>query len=352
MPVDVFAVGADEAGERDDGVVDPELESLAEQPLRELDERALAQVVGAGLEREADEADAAEPGGDDGVDDPPQVPLVRRQHALEQRHLDVGLPGRVDERTQILGQARAAEGEARLQVGGRDVQLRVADEDVHHVVGVETEGSGDDADLVREADLQRVEGVVGVLDHLRDAQRHAIDRRLDPLVERRDRVPARLVVLPDHGLGRVEEVGERAALAEELRVHREPEPVARFEPRLPGDRRADERLRRAGQAGRAQDDRVPSRSAAREAAPDRHGHPLDRVRPEAAVRPRRGPDADQREVGLGHGPLAVARGAEPAGAALGRDEIGQPRLQHRALAALDRGHLPLARVDREHLVAA
>ena len=72
----------------------------------------------------------------------------------------------IREGAHVLRQARAAEGEARLQVVGREVELRVLAEDVHHLVAVDAERLADVADLVGEADLQRVPGVVGVLHHL------------------------------------------------------------------------------------------------------------------------------------------------------------------------------------------
>ena len=44
---DVVAVGARELGQVDVAVVEPQVEALADEPLDHLDQRALAQVVGA-----------------------------------------------------------------------------------------------------------------------------------------------------------------------------------------------------------------------------------------------------------------------------------------------------------------
>ena len=57
--VDVVAVGAEQARDGHVPVVDQQLVALADQPLDERDHRALAQVVGAGLERQPEHADPA-----------------------------------------------------------------------------------------------------------------------------------------------------------------------------------------------------------------------------------------------------------------------------------------------------
>ena len=59
--LDVAEVRADEALGIDDGVVDAKSHALAEQRLRHLDERALAEVVGLRLEAEAEQRDALAP---------------------------------------------------------------------------------------------------------------------------------------------------------------------------------------------------------------------------------------------------------------------------------------------------
>ena len=122
---DVVAVRADAAGEVHVLVVDREIVALADQPLDELDHRALAQVVGAGLEAEAEDADlrccrlsitACTPRsicrsllGSIGVED--------RQLHVERLRL-------VEQRPHVLRQARAAERKAGLQVVRREVELR------------------------------------------------------------------------------------------------------------------------------------------------------------------------------------------------------------------------------------
>ena len=60
-------------------------------------------------------------------------------------------------------------------------------------MAIEPHGLADGAHLVGEAGLQGVKTVVGVLDHLGDAQRHAVDGSRQTFVELGDSVAARLV---------------------------------------------------------------------------------------------------------------------------------------------------------------
>src|SRR5207247_10865858 len=97
--VDVLPVRAHEPRERDGRVIDLEIEALAEQALRELDERALAEVVGPRLERQAEETDLPASHLDDGVARLLEVPLIRRLHTLQNGQLEVGMARRVQECT-------------------------------------------------------------------------------------------------------------------------------------------------------------------------------------------------------------------------------------------------------------
>ena len=82
------------------------------------------------------------------------------------------------------------------------------------------------ADLVREADLQRVPGVARVLDHLRDADAGADERRVDRLIERDRAARVGRVVVADERQRRLAEVLQRRAFAQELGVDRHAEAVA------------------------------------------------------------------------------------------------------------------------------
>ena len=89
------------------------------------------------------------------------------------------------------------------------------------------------ADLVGEADLERVERVVGVLRHLGALEWKPDHRRFDPVVKRLDRVAALLVELPDHGLRGRGEIRERGSFTEKFRIDGEAEnrflPTTRLE---------------------------------------------------------------------------------------------------------------------------
>ncbi len=119
-------------------IVDEQLVAASEQPLCEVHERALPQVVGALLEGQPEQPDTAVPARLDEPERPSDVLVVRRDQVLEDGHTHVSMLGVVDERPHVLGQARATKGEAGSQVGGRDVELRISLEDVHHLVAVDT----------------------------------------------------------------------------------------------------------------------------------------------------------------------------------------------------------------------
>ena len=140
--LDVLAVRAEQPGEAHVGVVDPQVVPLAEEPLRQLDERALAEVVGAGFEGQPEQAHPALAGALDQLHRALQMVGVGGQHVGEDGHRDVGPLRRVDQAAQVLGQAGATEGEAGPQVGGADVQLAVGQEHVHHLVRVHARAPG------------------------------------------------------------------------------------------------------------------------------------------------------------------------------------------------------------------
>jgi hypothetical protein len=87
-------------------------------------------------------------------------------------------------RPHVLRQARTAEREARFHVVRGQVQLLVAAEDVHDLMAVNLEALTKIADLVGEADLQRVPGIARILDHLRRANARGDEGCLDARIER------------------------------------------------------------------------------------------------------------------------------------------------------------------------
>ena len=113
---DVLPVGTGQARQVNRRVVDPEVVALADQTLGEVDERALAQLVGAGLEGEAEQSDAAPAVRGQELVGPAEMCLVggRMLSSIGTSTCD---PVRlVHQSSQVLREARAAEAEAGRQV--------------------------------------------------------------------------------------------------------------------------------------------------------------------------------------------------------------------------------------------
>ena len=101
----------------DDRVVDAQVVALADQPLGQLDVRALPQVVGVACLKLRPSSAISRPGPASTRSTTSRTirSLVRSMPASS-GSVDVVDPGQVQQRAQVLGQARAAEGEAGLQV--------------------------------------------------------------------------------------------------------------------------------------------------------------------------------------------------------------------------------------------
>ena len=166
LALDIGAVCAGEAGELDGAVIDGEFVATAEEALGEDHVGALAEVVGALFEGQAVEGDAgaAVPGddGEGGVDDG----LVAGEDVAEEGGGDLRLVGKGQEAADVLGQAGAAEGEARGEVGARDVERAVLAKQVEGGAGVDAHGGKDGAGFVGEGELRSVEGVGEVFGRL------------------------------------------------------------------------------------------------------------------------------------------------------------------------------------------
>ncbi len=81
--------------------------------------------------------------------------------------------------SQIFGQAGSSERKARQKVSGGDIKLFILAEDVHDSVCVDRKSLAKIADLVREADLERMPAIVDILDHLRGLQIGSDQRRIE-----------------------------------------------------------------------------------------------------------------------------------------------------------------------------
>lgn len=165
--LDLLLVGADEAGEVDLRIVDADGMTAADERLRRGHERAATEVVCVRLEGETDEADAALAALFDELHELLLVRLVRGLGVFEQWEVHALLAGKRTQRGDILWQAGATERRAGAHVVAGDVQPRVLADDIHDAEGVLVEMLGESADLIRKADLQCVEVIAGVFDHLR-----------------------------------------------------------------------------------------------------------------------------------------------------------------------------------------
>ena len=218
--LDVLAVGTLEARHHHVRVVDAHVAPLADQRFHQRHHRALAQVIGVGLERQADHAHLLLACLQHGVHTAIDLSLVGRHHRAQQRRRDVVDAARAQERANILRQARPAVCKARFQVRRRDVQLAVLPEDAHHVLRVGAERIAQIRNLVSERDFQGVKRVADVLHHLCGAHARLEKRRRHAAVEL-PQLRRRVGVVAAHQhKRRMVEVLERRAFTHELGIHR------------------------------------------------------------------------------------------------------------------------------------
>src|SRR5258708_31786351 len=121
MVENVVAIRPMNTRETDVLVVYPEVESLAYQPLGQLHHRALAHIVRTRLEADAEHADLLAAFFDHGLHPALDLLLVARQDRRKDRERNIERFRLVQQGAQILGQARAAERKARLQVVRREI---------------------------------------------------------------------------------------------------------------------------------------------------------------------------------------------------------------------------------------
>ncbi len=75
-------------------------------------------------------------------------------------------------RTSLAGRSRRRQ--SRAHEVGRDVDLEIRAQDLHHLLTIDAAGLGDVADLVGEGDLDGTPGVAGVLDHFGGRERYGM----------------------------------------------------------------------------------------------------------------------------------------------------------------------------------
>ncbi len=184
-------------GERD-RVVRRDQRTGIEQQLDQRERRRLAQVVGARLEREAPDRDAAAAQAAATGIDPLQVlegpallPHVDLADGLQHQRPHGMAHRGVAKRCDVLREARSAVADARPQEVAPDP--RIAADAVAHFLDVGAGRIGDRRDLVHEADARREHRVGGVLAELGAARRHLQHRHaaLERTVRRRAAAPRR-----------------------------------------------------------------------------------------------------------------------------------------------------------------
>ena len=347
---DVGAVAAEHLADRHVGVEDGELDALADQPFGQTDERALAQIVAAGFEAEAEQRHAARPLFEhDGVDHPLDVRVVARQHVAEQRDVDVELPGDVRHGAKVLGQAGPAETESRLQILRRDVEDAVLAHHLHHATAVDAGFRAERADLVGEADLDGVVHVARVLHHRRFVRLHLVHRCVEVGVGGEHAIGGAAIAGADDGERRMLEVADGAAFAQELGVDGDVNRVAaaaaarRFEPRRE-HRREHSRQQRAPD----RDDVVGRPSGER--AADAIDDALEIYGFEASVAATRRADADHGQVSGFQRLAGIVGHPQTAGLDDAAQEVVQLRLGDRRAPTPDQPQLVRVDVDADDLV--
>src|SRR4030095_5867862 len=219
----------------------------------------LAQVVGAGLEAEPEYPNSLLAGFNDLVQCVADLQLIASEYRVDERHVQVHFARAVLQRTDVLGKARTAEREARLEVVRRDIQLLIAAEDLHDFVAVDADSLAEVADLVGKDDFHRMPRVACVLHHLGNADTRRVQRRLNPVVKgpRRCRIPG--MVVADQCERRMLEVLQRRSFSKEFGIDGDTEPFTIFLARMCFECRDDVTVCRPGEDRASYDDNVIGR---------------------------------------------------------------------------------------------
>ncbi len=309
--LDITTVGADQLRQLHVGVMDMQIDPLADQLLRQGHQRAFTQIVSATFKTQADHGDPAFAAAQDELQRVVDLMLIAGDHAGQHRHVHVLLLGDIQQGTQILGQAGAAEGETGAQVSGRDVELPVPGDQTHDLARVDPQGLPQAADLVGEDNLDRVEGITGVLEHLRRADVGADKFARQVLEHRPDDVQGARRVAADHGERRIVIILDRAALAQELRLKGQAEAFAQLFAGVLFQYRPDPIHDRAGAHGRANHHHVILIVAGQGLA-DLRGDFLNGPQILAAVRLGRGSHTDKGQRALADRLVDIVGHRQPA----------------------------------------
>src|SRR5690606_31505009 len=315
--------------------------------------RRFAHVVGARLEGQPPDSEgtatevAAVVGGNL-VEQGVFLLLVARFNRLQQLGFEVDLVGDVDQRLDVLREARAA-----ITAAGIDevvADALVGTDTQAHVLHVHIQPFAEPGDFVHEGNLGRQHGVGGVLGHFRIANAHEHGARAvadEGRVDAAHDLPRMLVVGTDYDPVGVHEIVDRRALLEELGVgdHRELHVhAARFEAfgdggthQVRGTHRHGGFVHHDGRAG--------------EVIADLPGHFQHVAQIRRAILAGRRADGDEEHFGLFHrlaqrgGEMQATRGV------IFADDGFQPRLVDWQDALLEVGDLLLVDIDAVDRIA-
>src|ERR1035437_8134845 len=215
---DVLAISAGDASHGDVLVPDLDFEALAHEAFDQLHLRTLAQIVGASFETQAELRNLLLPRAQHHLHGAIDVLGVARHEGFEQGQLEIEFLGFVGDGAQIFRKARPTKGETRGKIGGGNIQLGVGSKNFGDRLRVDAEMLAHGSHFVGEADFQRVIAVGKVLDHFGDRDGRLVESAGSVLVEFAQRREVVGVAGSEDGVGRVEEVGDGAAFAHELRV--------------------------------------------------------------------------------------------------------------------------------------
>ncbi|MNK93178.1 hypothetical protein D3C87_1133270 [compost metagenome] len=338
------------AGVLDVAVVDAQVVTLADQHFRQVNQRAFAQVVGAGLEAQAQQGDFAFVVAGNDVEGVLHLGLVTAHQRVEQRRFHVQGTGAVGQGTHVFWQARAAEGEAWAHVVLGQVEGLVLADHVHHFATVDADRLGDVADFVGEGDLGGVPHVAGVLDHLGDRDVLADDRCVEFFVQRLQNVARSLVELADDGHRWQVVVGNGGGFTQEFRVDRNAEVDASLLARAVFENRDHHVGHGARQHGAAHDDGVAGSFFTQDKT-DLAAYRFDVVQFEVAVLFARRTHADHRQVGVANRLGEVGRATQTTGLDTLLQKFAQAGFNNRRLAGVDHVDLVFGNIDANYVMA-
>ena len=349
VALDIAAVGADQPVRVDDRIVDPKTNPFSDQRLGELHVRALPEVIRLRFKAQPEKRHLAHIGVEDASNGQAEVRLVASQDPGEHRNVDVMDAGEVHERPHVLRQARAAEREPRTEVRSGDVEPFVLAENLHHVAGVDADRAEKSTDLVRERDLQRVEGITGVLQRLGLLDRKRVCRPLEAGEEVGDDGERPLIADAGDDERRLEEVRDSRPLTQELGRHGDAKvvigPTRAFAlehwPELAVD---------GARRHRAAIDDCNELLGARQLAADLGAHTLHVFEVHRSVTPGRSAYADHDDVARAEGAGEIRRRAESSRLSTRRDELFETRLDDRATTGLDLVDLLTVDVHADNVV--